>query len=71
MIIVLIIIPQIVVDVDDENEGREFSILQAANEEEIPVEMEPEDSQEVLEENENPVAFDKSPSNSDSGNELD
>ena len=67
----MIIIPQIVVDADDEAEGREFSILQAANEEKIPVEIEPEDFQEVLEENENPIAFDKSLSNSDSGNELD
>ena len=67
----MLIISQIVVDADNEDEGREVPILQAANKEEIPVEMEPEDFQEVLEENENPIAFDKSPSNSDSGNELD
>ena len=53
----MIIIPQIVLDADDEDE--------------IPVETEPEDFEEVLEENENPIAFEESPSNSDSGNELD
>ena len=66
--IVVIIIPQIVVV---EDEGREVSVLQAANKEEIPVEMKPEDFQKVLEENENPIAFDETPSNADSGNELD
>ena len=71
MIIVAIIIPQIVVDADDEDEGREVSVLQAGNEEEIPVKMEPEDFQKGLEENENPIAFDGTPSNSDSDNELD
>ena len=67
----MIIIPQIVVDAEDEDEGREVSVLQAANEEEIPVEMESEDFQKVLEENENPIAYDETPSNADSGNELD
>ena len=67
----MIIIPQIVLDAEDEDEGRKVSVLQAANEEEIPVEMEPEDFQKVLEENENPIAFDETPSNADSGNELD
>ena len=43
--IVVIIIPQLVVDAEDEDEGREVSVLQVANEEEIPVEMEPEDFQ--------------------------
>ena len=71
MIIVVIIIPQIVADADDEDEGREVSVLQAANEEEIPKEKGPEDFQKVLEENENPFAFDATPSNSDSDNELD
>ena len=32
--------------------------------------MEPEDFQEILEENENPIAFDESPSNQDSGEKL-
>ena len=36
----MIIIPQIVVDAEDEHEGREVSVLQAANKEEISVEME-------------------------------
>ena len=67
----MIIIPQIVVDAEDEDEGREISILQAANEEEIPVEMEPEDFQKVWEGNENPIAFDETPSNADSSYELD
>ena len=71
MIILAILIPQIVVDDEDENEGREFYVLQAAKEEEILVEMEPEDFQKVLEENENPIPFDETPSNADSGNELD
>ena len=39
----MIIIPQIVVDGEDENEERAVSVLQAANKEEIPLEMEPED----------------------------
>ena len=30
-----------------------------------------EDFQKVLEENKNPIAFDETPSNADSGNELD
>ena len=38
----MIIIPQIVVDAEDEDEGREVSVLQAVNEEEIPVEIERE-----------------------------
>ena len=69
MIIVVIIILQILVfNADDEDGGREVSdVLQAANEEEIPVEMEPEDFQEVLEKNENPIVFGETPSNSDSG----
>ena len=67
----MIIIPQIVVGAEDEDEEREFSVLQAANEEEIPVKMEPEDFQKVLEENENRIAFDETPSNAHSGNELD
>ena len=66
LIIVEIIIPQIVVDAEDEDEGSEVSVLQAANEE-----METEDFQKVFKENENPIAFDKTPSNADSGNELD
>ena len=66
----MIIIPQIVVDAEDEDEGREDFVLQTANEEEIPMEMEPEDFQKVLEENENLIAFDETPSNADSGNEL-
>ena len=53
----MIIIPQIVVDAEDEEKGREVTVLQAANEEEIPVEMEPEDFQKVSEEMENPIAF--------------
>ena len=67
----MIIIPQIVVDAEEEDERREVSVLQATNEEEIPVEMKPEDFQNVLEENENPIAFDETASNSASGNELD
>ena len=67
----MIIIPQIVVDAEDEDEGREVSVLQAVNEKKIPVEMEPEDFQKVLEENENPIAFEETPSSADSGNELD
>ena len=65
------IIPQIVVDAEDEDGGREVSVLQAANEKEIPVEMKPEDFQKVLEENENSIAFDETPSIADSGNKLD
>ena len=71
MIIVVLIIPQIVLDAEDEDEGREVSVLQAANEEETPVVMEPEDFQKVLEEHEIPIAFDETPSNADSGNKLD
>ncbi|XP_033229752.1 zinc finger and BTB domain-containing protein 7C-like [Belonocnema kinseyi] len=56
-------------DADDEDEGREVPVLQAVGEEEIRVEMEPENFQEVLEEIENPIAFDESPSNSDSDSE--
>ena len=67
----MIIIPQIVVDAEDEDEGREVSVLQAANEEEIQVKMERENFQKVLEENGNSIAFDETPSNADSGNELD
>ena len=39
----MVIIPQIVVDAEHKDEGRAVSVLQTANEEEIPVEMEPED----------------------------
>ena len=67
----MIIIPQIVVDTEDEDEGREVSVLQDAYEQGFPVEMEPEDFEKVLEENENPIAFNETPSNADSGNELD
>ena len=66
----MIIIPQIVVDAEDEDKGRKFSLLQAANKGEIPVEMEPGENQKVLEENENPITFDETPSNADLGNEL-
>ena len=59
------------VNAEDEGEEREVSVLHVANEGEIPVEMEPEDFQKVLEENENSIAFDETPSNADSGNELD
>ena len=67
----MLIIPQIVVDADDEDEGKEISFLRVAYEEEIQVEMDPKDFQKVLEEIENPIAFDETSSNSDSGNELD
>ena len=67
----MIIILQIVVNAENEDEGREVSVLQATNEEEISVEMGPEDFQKVLEENENPITFDETFSNADSGNELD
>ena len=59
------------VDAEDEDKDREVSVLQATNEDEIPVEMEHEDFQKVLEENENPIAFDETSSNADSGNQLD
>ena len=59
------------VDDDDEDEGKEVPVLQVANEEKIPVEMKPEDFQEVLEDNENPITFDESPNNSYSGKKLD
>ena len=67
----MIKIPQKVVNAEEEDEGRDVSVLQATNEEEIPLKMETEDFRKGLGENENPIAFDETPSNADSGNELD